>query len=233
MPDAGQAGVRGRYMQKDNFSYLLVALLLFIIGVPITLDLDLISLPVSRMLGIICLLAVGIWSLRSAGRLFHVGMFVAIVGIVLSSLSIARGDETLFIYSTMVLFVFLVLAAFSAMRDVAVGNDINPNRIIGAICIYLLLGVIWSILYAFIEILQPGSFHGLADPIAEPWNRDWVYYSFVTLTTLGYGDITPVSQTAKSLSLSEAIVGQFYIAVLVAGLVSAYISAKQSGGGDD
>jgi hypothetical protein len=150
-------------------------------------------------------------------------MFVAIVGVVLSLLSIIRGVETLYVYSTIVLFVFLMLAAFSAMREVAVGNDINPNRIIGAICIYLLLGVIWSILYAFVEILQPGSFRGLTDPLAEPWNR----------TTLGYGDITPVSQTAKSLSLSEAIVGQFYIAVLVAGLVSAYISAKQSSGGDD
>ena len=60
-------------------------------------------------------------------------------------------------------------------------------------------------------------------------NPDWIYFSFVTITTLGYGDITPVTQTAKTLSFTEAIVGQFYIAVLVAGLVSAYISTKKDG----
>ena len=217
-------------MRRDNFSYLLIALLIFIVGVPITLDLDLISLSVSRVLGITCLLAIGIWSMRGAGRLFHVGMFVAIVGIVLNLLSVAREDEMLHIFSTIPMFVFLLLASFSAMREVAIGNDISPNRIVGTICIYLLLGVIWSILYAFVEFLQPGSFRGLTEQVAASWNRDWVYYSFVTLTTLGYGDITPVTQTARSISLIEAIVGQFYIAVLVAGLVGAHISAKQSDG---
>jgi len=220
-------------MRKDNFSYLLVALLIFVIGVPITFDLDLISLPVSRVVGITCLLAIGIWSMRRTGWLFHVTMIVVIVGIILNLLSVAREDETLHIYSTIPLFVFLLLTTFSAMREVAVGNDISLNRIIGAICIYLLLGVMWSILYAFIELLQPGSFQGFTEQVAASWNRDWVYYSFVTLTTLGYGDITPVSQTARSLSLTEAIVGQFYIAVLVAGLVSAYITSNRNGQSND
>ena len=73
-------------MQKNNFSYLLVALLIFIIIVPITLDLDLISRQVSRILGITCLLAVGIWSLRGTGRMFSAGMLVVIVGIILNGL---------------------------------------------------------------------------------------------------------------------------------------------------
>jgi voltage-gated potassium channel len=214
-------------MRKDNFSYLLAALLIFIVGVPITYDLDLISLQVSRVAGITCLLAVGIWSLRGAGRLFSVGMIVAIVGIILNLLSVTREDDTLHMYSLIAMFAFLLLASYSAMRQVAVGNDISPNRIIGAICIYLLLGVMWSIAYSMIEYLQPGSFRGLTEAVSAAWNRDWIYYSFVTLTTLGYGDITPVTQTARSVSLVEAIVGQFYIAVLVAGLVSAYISARR------
>jgi len=214
-------------MQKDNFSYLLVALLIFIIGVPITFDLDLISLQVSRILGITCLLAVGVWSLQGTKQLFFAGMVVAIAGVILNILSVTREDDTLHIFSLVAMFVFLLLASISALRQVAVGNDISPNRIIGAICIYLLLGVIWSIAYSVTEHWQPGSFHGLTEQVSATWNRDWVYYSFVTLTTLGYGDITPVSQTARSLSLIEAVVGQFYIAVLVAGLVSAYISDRQ------
>ncbi len=218
---------------NTNFSYLLVALLILIIGVPIAYDLELISLPVSRALGVSSVLAIGVSSLRGTGRLFHVSIFLAVAGIVLSVLSAAGDNDTLHFISQLTLFVFLILATFNAVRQVAVGNDINPNRIVGAICIYLLLGVMWSIAYSVLEYLQPGSFKGLTELAMPAWNPDWIYFSFVTITTLGYGDITPLTQTARSLSFAEAIVGQFYIAVLVAGLVSAYISAKQGSGNSD
>ncbi len=218
---------------NTNFSYLLVALLIFIIGVPIAYDLELISLPVSRVLGVSTVLAIGVSILRGTGRLFHVSIFLVVAGIVLSVLSVAGDSDTLHFISQLTLFVFLILATFNAMRQVAVGNDINPNRIVGAICIYLLLGVMWSIAYSVLEYLQPGSFKGLTELAMPAWNPDWIYFSFVTITTLGYGDITPLTQTARSLSFAEAIVGQFYIAVLVAGLVSAYISAKQGSSNSD
>jgi uncharacterized membrane protein len=212
---------------NTNFSYLLVALLILIIGVPIAYDLELISLPVSMALGVSSVLAIGVSSLRGTGRLFHASIFLAVAGIVLSVLSVASDNDTLHLTSQLALFVFLILATFNAMRQVAVGNDISLNRIVGAVCVYLLLGVMWSIAYSVLEYLQPGSFKGLTDLAMPEWNPDWIYFSFVTITTLGYGDISPLTQTARSLSLAEAIVGQFYIAVLVAGLVSAYISAKQ------
>lgn len=218
---------------NTNFSYLLVALLILIIGVPIAYDLELISLPISRVLGVSSVLAIGVGSLRGSGRLFHVGIFLVVAGIVLSVLSVAGDNDTLHFVSQLTLFVFLLLATFNAMRQVAVGNEINPNRIVGAICIYLLLGVMWSIAYSVLEYLQPGSFKGLTELATPAWNPDWIYLSFVTITTLGYGDITPLTQTARSLSFAEAIVGQFYIAVLVAGLVSAYISAKQGSSNSD
>ena len=218
---------QGHIMQRNNFSYLLVALLIFIVGAPIAYDLELISLPVLRVLSFSCLLAVGIWSLRGDGRLFFVGMSVAIAGIILNVLAFTSEIDALRIISLVALFAFLLLATVSAMRQVAVGHDLNPNRIVGAVCIYLLLGVMWSIAYLLVEFFQPGSFSGLAELVSPSWSPDWVYYSFVTITTLGYGDITPVTETARSLSLAEAIVGQFYIAVVVASLVSAYLSAKQ------
>jgi hypothetical protein len=212
---------------NNNFSYLLVALLIFILGAPIAYDLDLISLRLSGVVGASSLLAVGIWSLRSAGWLFFASMFVVIAGIILNILSIAREDDMLRIIALLAMFVFLLLVTFNTLQQVAVGNDINPNRIVGAICVYLLLGVMWSIGYGAVEYAQPGSFNGLTELLSPLWSPDWIYYSFVTITTLGYGDITPLTQTARTLSFAEAIVGQFYIAVLVAGLVSAYISTKQ------
>ncbi len=83
-------------------------------------------------------------------------------------------------------------------------------------------------MYALIEAVAPGSFGGLSEQVTDAdWNPDWVYFSFVTLTTLGYGDILPLTFSARSLAYFEAIVGQFYLAVLVAGLVGAYLSEKQ------
>jgi uncharacterized membrane protein len=91
-----------------------------------------------------------------------------------------------------------------------------------------MLGVIWALCYALLEAMVPGSFKGLTEQaVSSNWNPDWVYFSFVTLTTLGYGDISPLSYSARSLSYFEAIVGQFYLAVLVAALVGAYLSEKQ------
>ncbi len=214
---------------NNNFSYLLVALLIFIIGVPIAHDLNLISLEMLRVLGACSLLAVGVWSLRGTGRLYTAGMSVAIIAIILNILSIARQDGTLRVIALLALFIFLLLVAFNTLRQVGFSDNISLNRIVGAICIYLLLGVIWSIAYTVLEFLQPGSFKGMTEMVSPLRNPDWIYFSFVTITTLGYGDITPVTQTAKTLSFAEAIVGQFYIAVLVAGLVSAYISTKKDG----
>jgi hypothetical protein len=214
---------------NNNFSYLLIALLIFIIGVPIAHDLDLISLDMLRVLGACSVLAVGVWSLRGANRLYTAGMFVAIIAIILNILSIARQDDTLRIIALLALFIFLLLVAFNTLRQVGFSDNISLNRIVGAICIYLLLGVIWSIAYTVLEFFQPGSFKGMTEMVSPLRNPDWIYFSFVTITTLGYGDITPVTQTAKTLSFAEAIVGQFYIAVLVAGLVSAYISTKKDG----
>ena len=212
---------------NNNFSSLLIALLIFVIGIPVASDLDLISLQLSRVLGASSLLAVGVWSLRGAVRLYSAGMLVAITGIILNILSVVRESDMLHVIALLAMFVFLLLATFNAFRQIAVGNDISPNRIVGAVCVYLLLGVMWSIAYTLLEYSQPGSFSGLTELVSPGWNADWIYFSFVTITTLGYGDITPLTQTARSLTVAEAIVGQFYIAVMVAGLVSAYISSNR------
>ncbi len=103
------------------------------------------------------------------------------------------------------------------------------DSIFGAICAYLLLGMAWGSLYSVIEVMQPGSFQAtgkMADALtsAEARGPVLVYYSFVTMTTVGYGDITPVSPPARTLAWLEAMTGQFYIAVLVAGLVGIRLS---------
>jgi hypothetical protein len=103
-------------------------------------------------------------------------------------------------------------------------SQASGDAIFGAVCGYLLLGIIWSVLFSALETTAPGSFQVPAPRGAEIVaprlaRSDLVYYSFITLATVGYGDVTPVTPLARTLAWIEAITGQFYLATLVAGLV--------------
>lgn len=88
---------------------------------------------------------------------------------------------------------------------------------------YLLVGTMWGFCYAVIELVQPGSFRA-TQCVIDCNNSGFFYYSFITLTTVGYGDITPLSGIARSFSMLEGIVGQSYMAVLVARLVGLHVA---------
>jgi len=212
---------------KNNFSYLLLALLALLFGIPLADDLSLSTAPVVRSLIFSLLLVVGVWSLKGGGRFFTVGMAFAIVGVSLNVLAANIDSPTLFYGSFLALFGFLLAAITFTLRQVAVGTSISTNRLVGAICVYLLLGVIWAIAYSLLDVAAPDSFTGFSPQVDRGWDSEWLYFSFVTMTTLGYGDILPVSAMARALAYLQAIFGQFYIAILVAGLVSAYISKRQ------
>jgi hypothetical protein len=94
----------------------------------------------------------------------------------------------------------------------------------GAIAVYLLIGVCFSFVFLAIYGFDPGSFKGLED--AGVSHNKFTYFSFVTLTTLGYGDVTPVSRMGESLATMEAVIGQLYLTVLVARLVGMQISQQ-------
>jgi hypothetical protein len=116
---------------------------------------------------------------------------------------------------------FVVYIVYHILRDVMSAQRVTVETLKGAICIYLLMGAAWSIAYEFLEYAQPGSFSfpSTASVSAVEASESLYYFSFVTLTTLGYGDITPVSRYARHLAMLEAIVGQLFVAVMIARLV--------------
>jgi hypothetical protein len=117
---------------------------------------------------------------------------------------------------------FLVLAALITARVFRSGG-ITVFRIYGAIAVYVILGVLWGEFYILIYLFEPGAFY--FDPstqYGEPPISELIYFSFTTLTTLGFGDILPVHPMARSLTTLEALVGQLYPAVLLARLVTLY-----------
>jgi len=107
---------------------------------------------------------------------------------------------------------------------------VTGHRIRGAIVIYLLLGALWAILYQVVALTIPGAFRlpeGIAGGDRETLQRLLTYFSFITLTTTGYGDITPVHPVARTLVMFEALVGQLYPAITLARLVSLQIMHAQ------
>jgi hypothetical protein len=118
---------------------------------------------------------------------------------------------------------FFAFALYGILREIFV-KQVSGDAIFGAVCGYLLLGIIWSLLYYAVETASPGSFNipspSHAGVVAERFDRGALsYYSFITLATVGYGDVTPITPLARTLAWIEAVAGQFYLAVLVAGLV--------------
>jgi len=118
----------------------------------------------------------------------------------------------------------LMIAAILLVQVFRQG-PVNSYRLMGAVAVYLLFGVGWAHAYHLTGLLHPGSFN--TPPGEVPSVLDWVYFSFITLSTVGYGDITPVRPIARTLAMGEAVSGQVYLAVLVARLVAMEVISWQ------
>jgi hypothetical protein len=110
----------------------------------------------------------------------------------------------------------LLVLALVVVSSVLRAGTVTRHQIEGAIAGFLLLGLAWASAYEYVALRDPLSFRGLATADA----LEWTYYSFVTLTTVGYGDITPVSPAARSLAMTESITGLMYVAILISRLVA-------------
>jgi hypothetical protein len=112
--------------------------------------------------------------------------------------------------------VSVVAMGFVVLVQAFRAGPVNVHRIQGAVAAYLLLGLAWALAYETVALVATGAFSG-AGP---PERGRFIYFSFVTLTTLGYGDVTPVHPVARSLAMAEALTGQLYPAILLGRLVS-------------
>lgn len=115
-----------------------------------------------------------------------------------------------------------LIAAVIAMRVFGPGR-ITTDRVLGAVALYLLLGLAWGNAYEIAALVDPAAFSAPADGARGP--ERWFYFSFVTLTTVGYGDVTPLSSGTRVLAIGEALVGQLYPAIVLARLVTLQTSA--------
>ncbi len=215
--------------EKNNFVYLTVGIvLLLFVGAMVD---QFPGAPGQHLVQAFSVINIGIglfgfkssrlWFLSGAGLVGSV-LVVVLVGITLELLE-------LYYLHLLLLFCFYLWAIWLAMKQVLFSGTIDTNKIVGAICIYLLMGLIWAMMYLFLAQAIPGAFNGIEQLVWYHNFADVAYYSFVTLTTLGYGDISPVAPVARFLVYMEAVVGVFYMAILVASLIGVSINESQKG----
>jgi Ion channel len=127
----------------------------------------------------------------------------------------------------------VVICTSRTLRVAFRAERVTVDGIFASIVAYQLIGLFFAAIYTLNLLVDPGSIRGAQVPLSA-FNAfvevDMIYYSFVTLATLGYGDIVPVSSFARSIAITEALVGQFYVAVVVALLIGAYVSRRQESG---
>jgi hypothetical protein len=131
----------------------------------------------------------------------------------------------------LVFLAFVVSVTWSLIRTLLEHPTVQRNTLYGAACAYLLIGLSFTALYVVLEHVHPPA---LAADLARLGRADlaWadvVFFSFMTLTTVGYGDITPVSSEARLVALFEAVAGVFFLAFLVARLVALYRTDESAG----
>ena len=121
--------------------------------------------------------------------------------------------------------VFIGYICWHLLRALALARQANFETICAAICFYLLIGLNWAFIYCALELLTPGSFTFSADLDFYRKFEELLYLSYVTIASLGYGDITPLTPATRSWAFLEAIFGQFFIAIVVARLVAMQLQA--------
>ena len=215
-------------LRRYNYVLLLAGLLFMLLGGSVGTQNPHVSTRVVVDITLFGVFILGVWSLVRSKAAFITGW--ALAGLTFLLTISAYLTETLllqYLALTAVL-VFFFLSCIIAVYDVLFGGVIDINRLVGAACIYLLSGSMWGIVYFLLSVISPGSFVGIT---GETWSEqlnEFTYHSFVTLTTLGYGDITPAAPVARTLSYLEAVLGQMYLTVLVAAMVGIHIANRRS-----
>ncbi len=169
--------------------------------------------------GLVLISAALVASLES--RHFYVILGLSVVMFVSHVASVVFDLGDLAVVARGLVIGFIVMLSVVLARDVFVrAKTVDAQVIYGAMSLYLLIGFCFAYAYAAAEQFNPGSIRGLSDGNAKQGLIEFFYFSFITLTTLGYGDMAPVKPVARGLSMVEALFGQIYLAVVIARVVA-------------
>ena len=161
-------------------------------------------------------------------KLFRLYTFIAIFVFALQVINhlglIESGNIIYLIIVQSIHLIYLVVAVYLIFKDILTSQKVTLDTILGAICIYFLMGILWALIYAICLTFDNNAFsQSITDQNSL---QTLVYFSFTTLTTVGYGDISPASPLTKTLTNLQGVIGQMYPAVIISILVSIYTSNR-------
>lgn len=198
---------KGRYPRR--FIYLLVSLLTFLFGalfIPPTF---------SKYLSPIFLLQftfAGMILFTNHSKLVYRGIVaMAFLLLIFEGLKLASASSrTANLISDITYLAYFAIMTFEVFRQILIAQTVDINMVAGAFCGFIMLALLGSFLLTIIEVSTPGSFSGIRLSSFNDTFQDLIYYSFVSILTIGYGDILPISQTARKASMLLGILGYFY-----------------------
>lgn len=208
----------------------LLACLVFVMILQPTID-TLIGKLILEVFFIAVLLA-GLRAIQVDKGLLRFEVVLLVASLVCGVVGSMMGHELLFLLGIAGRAVFLILVALSILQDLFLGSEVTGDKLAGAVCVYLLIALIWGYAFLFTEFVTPESFSFTqGHERMKLWvSREFFpffYFSLVTMTTVGYGDMSPVSTVARTLATTEALVGQVYLTILVARLVGMFLVHQQ------
>ncbi len=171
-------------------------------------------------------LVAGSYALSERKHVFIIAILLSGLSVVGTALVLTFPEKWAFLISHFIILVLVGFFCVTILSYVLRRGRVNADTIFAAICVYMLMGYGWSFVYSILVELEPHAFVattevGLRDFVARLLQLR--YFSFMTLTTVGYGDIVPHSALARTLTTLEAVMGQFYLVVLVGRLVGLHI----------
>jgi voltage-gated potassium channel len=160
--------------------------------------------------------------IRDSKQIIYVMIFFALAGIILEWIP-EKSDlgQIIFPYEKVVAIVFIGVVISQIVRQIIKSKSVDANVILGVITIYIMFGLVAGECNLLIYFFDNDAFIGNIDPSDT---SDFKYFSYVTMTTLGYGDISPLSQMARATAVFFSLIGQIYLAVVIAFIVGKYVS---------
>lgn len=207
------------------FILLLVLMLLHIVLISL-------SEHISRTMHILIFIVVyslGFLLIGIRSKLSQVTIFTSVAAIILATINILHDNIWLLVANFTVYTVFLSLVLICIFHHLLNEKKVSIDSVMAGVVVYLMIGSVFSQIYTIIEILQPGSFHfasEISHGLVSSATISLYYFSIVTLTTAGYGDIFPVTNLARILAAYESMVGQVYLVVFIALLMGRHFSSR-------
>lgn len=216
-------GHRFAWLKERRFGVLLLSLLLLFLLQPILASFQLDRAKFLLTVFITIILFSSVYAVSENKRLFIVTLCLGIPA--LGSqwfIKLVGPSPSIEVANLLVNTLLFLVIAYTILSYVMKEGAVTGEKIYAAICVYLFIGLVWAFLFNLIHNFRPASFE-----LHDPELSQFVYYSFTTLSTLGYGDITPLTPGAQALAYVEAIIGQIYLTVLVARLVGLHITYQK------